>query len=76
MVKPVSMNFRVITSVSLNSNKIFEVRHEKTGFLDMRKQRRRSALREADQRLCFCYMDIVQSFYFPSLKFQVSSHLL
>ena len=32
----------------------YEPRYEKTGFLHMRKQRRR---READQRLCFCYMD-------------------
>ena len=34
-----------------------EPRHEKTGFLHMRKQRRRSASREADQRLCFRYTD-------------------
>ena len=36
-----------------------EPRHEKTGFLYMRKQRRRSALRylRADQHLCFCYID-------------------
>ena len=32
---------------------LFEPRHEKTGFLHMRKQRRS----EADQRLCFCYRD-------------------
>ena len=38
---------------------VFERRHEKTGFLHMRKQRRRSACgnREADQRLCFRYTD-------------------
>ena len=36
---------------------LFKRRHEKTGFLHMRKQRRRSASRysEADQHLCFCY---------------------
>ena len=38
---------------------LYELRHEKTGFLHMRKQRRRSAsrlpYREADQRLCFRY---------------------
>ena len=31
----------------------YEPRHEKTGFLHMRKQR----LRSADQRLCFRYTD-------------------
>ena len=38
----------------------YEPHHEKTGFLHMRKQRRRSAFgnREADQRLCFRYIDI------------------
>ena len=37
----------------------FEPRREKTGFMHMRKQRRRSAsrYREADQRLCFRYTD-------------------
>ena len=37
----------------------YESRREKTGFLHIRKQRRRSALgnREADQRLCFSYID-------------------
>ena len=40
-----------------------ESRHEKTGFLPRRKQRRRSASQlrrsncEADQRLCFRYVD-------------------
>ena len=42
----------------------YEPRHERTGFLHMRKQRRRSASRldqlrgnrEADQRLCFRYI--------------------
>ena len=38
---------------------IFEPRHEKTGFLHMQKQRRRSdhGNREADQPLCFRYTD-------------------
>ena len=37
---------------------LIEPRCEKTGFLHMRKQRRRSAShREADQRLCFRYTD-------------------
>ena len=37
---------------------IYEPRREKTGFLHMRKQRHRSAShREADQRLCFRYID-------------------
>ena len=32
--------------------------------------------READQRLCFRYTDIVKSLYFLNPKFQASSHLL
>ena len=38
---------------------LYELCHEKTGFLHMRKQRRRSAVqyRAADQRLCFHYID-------------------
>ena len=37
----------------------YEPRQEKTNVLHMRKQRRRSAsrYREADQRLCFRYLD-------------------
>ena len=31
---------------------------------------------EADQRLCFRYIDTIQSLYFLNLKFQASSHLL
>ena len=31
--------------------------------------------READQRLCFRYIDIVQSLYFLNPKFQASSYL-
>ena len=34
----------------------FEPLPEKTGFLPMQEQRRRSAC-EADQRLCFCYSE-------------------
>ena len=54
-----------------------EPRYEKTRFLHMRKQRRRSALRsrEADQRLCFRYMDS-RIPLLPKSKFQASSHLL
>ena len=37
------------------TNKTNEPRHEKTNILYMRKQKRR--YREADQRLCFCYID-------------------
>ena len=47
----------------------FEPRHEKTGFLHMRKQSRRSD-READQRLCFRYID--STIYLLS-KFEISS---
>ena len=32
--------------------------------------------READQRLCFCYIDSTISLYFLYTKFQASSHLL
>ena len=38
-------------------NKHYTSRREKTRFLHMRKQRRRSGNREADQRLCFRYTD-------------------
>ena len=31
--------------------------------------------READQRLCFRYLDIVQYLYFLNTKFPASSHL-
>ena len=43
-------------AIQLSSN---EPRHKKTNILHMRKQRRRSALgnHEADQRLCFRYID-------------------
>ena len=42
-----------VYGMSDNFNSINEPHHEKTRFLPMRKQRRRSA----DQHLCFCYMD-------------------
>ena len=47
-------------------------RHEKTIVLHMRKQRRRSAMgnREADQRLCFCFIDSTISLL---SKFEISS---
>ena len=32
--------------------------------------------READQRLCFRFIYVLQSLYFLNLKFQASSHLL
>ena len=46
-------------NVKLCPHFVNEPRHEKTGFLHMRKQRRRSVRgnREADQRLCFHYKD-------------------
>ena len=47
-------------TLALVNLKIFEPRREKTGFLHMRKQRRRSASRlhrEADQRLWFRFTD-------------------
>ena len=46
----------------------YEPRHEKNGFLHMRKQRRRSAFVFA--------LQIVQSHYYLYPKFQASSHLL
>ena len=49
-----------------------EPRHEK--FLHMRKQRRRSAYREADLRLCFRCIDITIPLL-PYTKFKASSHL-
>ena len=48
----------LITSVGEEKESIFEPRYEKTGYLQMRKQRRRSAAHwAADQRLCCRYMD-------------------
>ena len=51
-----------------------EPRHKKTGFLPMRKQRRRSASHrsncEADQRLCFRYTDSTLSLL---IKSEISS---
>ena len=52
----------------------YEPYYEKTGFLHMRKQRRRSASLlcncEADQHLCFRYMD---NTIFLLSKFTISS---
>ena len=66
----------VLEKIFENHGQTDEPRHEKTGFLHMPKQRRRSAslYREADQHLCFPY--IVQSLYFLHTKFQASSHLV
>ena len=52
---------------------IIELRHEKTSFMHMRKQRRRSA--SLFNAFVFATR-IVQSLYFLNLKFQASSHLL
>ena len=56
---------------------LYEPRYEKTGFLHMRIQRRRSASRnrEADQRLCFRYTDSTIPLLPIYTKFQASSHL-
>ena len=55
-------SYRYWNLYSSQLSKLSEPRGEKTGFLHMRKQRRRSASlrgnREADQRLCFRYSDI------------------
>ena len=55
--------------------KLVEPRHEKTGFLLIRKQTSRSAVQclsdcTADQRLCFRYSDSTIPLF---LKFQISS---
>ena len=52
-----------------------EPRREKTGFLHMRKQRRRSVSRKLICVFVFATR-IVQSLYFLNPKFQASSHLL
>ena len=49
---------------------LYEPRHEKTGFLHMRKQRRSD--READQRLCFRYTDSTSHL----LKYEINFKLL
>ena len=55
----------------------YEPRREKTAFLYMRKQRRRSTLHhEADQRLCFRYTESTIPLHFLNPKFQGPSHLL
>ena len=54
-----------------------ELCHEKTGFLSMQKQRRRSASRkcEADHRLCF-HNWIVIFFLLPKSQISSFDHLL
>ena len=56
----------------------FEPRHEKTGFFNMQKQRRRSASRVTAKLIsAFVFATrIVQSLFFLNPKFQASSHLL
>ena len=56
----------------------YEPRHEKTGFLHMRKQRRRSVCAVTAQLIsAFGFATlIVQSLYFLNMKFQASSHLV
>ena len=56
-------------------SKIIETRYEKTGFLHMRKQRRRSVTAKLISAFVFAAR-IVQSLYFLNPKFQASSHLL
>ena len=55
----------------------FEPHHEKTGFFHMRKQDADQLRgdREADQRLCFHYMDSTIPLL-PNSKLQAASHLL
>ena len=57
---------------------LYEPRHEKTGYLHMRKQRLRSASRLPAKLIsAFVFAtQIVQSLYFLNPKFQASSHLL
>ena len=68
------MHGRVIEMCVGTHGRSFESRCEKTGFLHMRKQRRRSA---AQLISVFVFaLRIVQSLYYLNPKFQVSSHLL
>ena len=49
-------------SLNIIQGVLIEPHYEKTGFLHMRKQRRRSASRsnhKSDQRLCFRYIDSI-----------------
>ena len=52
---------------------VYELRHEKTNILHMRKKKGADQLRgncEADKRLCFCYIDST----IPQLpKYEISS---
>ena len=61
-------------NVKADQQKI-EPRCEKTGFLHMRKQSRRSAAAQLISAFVFA-IRIVQSLYFVDPKFQASSHLL
>ena len=58
--------------------KSYEPRREKNGFCicEHKDADQLRGNREADQRLCFRYIDIVQSLFFLNPKFQASSHLL
>ena len=62
-----------LTFILFHMNKSYEPRHEITGFLHMRKQRRRSA--SLISAFVFA-TDIVQSLFFLITKFQASSHFL
>ena len=53
----------------------FEPRHKKTGFLHMRKQRRRSVTAQLISAFV-CATQILLSLFFLDPKFQASSHLL
>ena len=56
---------------------IFEPRCEKTGFLHMRKKTQISCAVTAQLTSAFVFaIRIIKSLYYPSLKFQASSHLL
>ena len=59
---------------------LYEPRYEKTGFLHMRKQRRRSASRcgnrKADQRLCFRYTESTIPLLSKSEISSLLSHIL
>ena len=69
-----SSNIQIMSDIM----SLFEPRYEKTVFLHMRKQRRRSASRLPAKLIsAFVFATrIVQSLYFLSTKFQASSHLL
>ena len=64
--------------VQYNMRRSFEPRHQRTGFLHMRKQRRRSAVRVSAQLIsAFVFAtQIVHFLCYLNPKFQVSIHLL